>query len=163
MSDTYYPTLPGLAWSVRRTPMFKTLVHTTASGREFRQALMTRPRWRWGLQYEFLRSAAAWAELQSLAGFYLQRLGAADSFLLVDPDDTTVADQPFGVGDGTTNSWQLTRTFGGFTEPIDWVIGAPVIKVNGTAIGRAEVVVAGENYGLKVIDLDGLNLDMMAP
>ena len=32
---------------------------------------------------------------------------------------------------------------------------------NGTAIGRAEVVVAGENYGLKVIDLDGLNLDMM--
>jgi flagellar motor switch protein FliN/FliY len=24
-------------------------------------------------------------------------------------------------------------------------------------------VVAGENYGLKVIDLDGLNLDMMTP
>jgi flagellar motor switch protein FliN/FliY len=36
-----------------------------------------------------------------------------------------------------------------------------VIKVNGTPIGRAEVVVAGENYGLKVIDLDGLNLDLM--
>ena len=27
----------------------------------------------------------------------------------------------------------------------------------------AEVVVAGEQYGLKVIDLDGLNLDMLAP
>ncbi|TWI67585.1 flagellar motor switch protein FliN/FliY [Pseudoduganella lurida] len=47
---------------------------------------------------------------------------------------------------------------------LDALAGEPlVIKVNGTAIGRAEVVVAGENYGLKVIDLDGLNLDMMAP
>ena len=47
---------------------------------------------------------------------------------------------------------------------LDTLAGAPlIIKVNGTPIGRAEVVVAGENYGLKVIDLDGLNLDMMAP
>jgi len=48
--------------------------------------------------------------------------------------------------------------------PLDSLAGEPlVIKVNGTAIGRAEVVVAGEQYGLKVIDLDGLNLDMLAP
>ena len=47
---------------------------------------------------------------------------------------------------------------------LDVLAGEPLtIKVNGTAIGRAEVVVAGENYGLKVIDRDGLNLDMMAP
>ena len=47
---------------------------------------------------------------------------------------------------------------------LDVQAGEPlIIKVNGTAIGRAEVVVAGENYGLKVIDLDGLNLDMMTP
>jgi flagellar motor switch protein FliN/FliY len=45
---------------------------------------------------------------------------------------------------------------------LDVLAGEPlVIKVNGTPIGRAEVVVAGENYGLKVIDLDGLNLDLM--
>ncbi|MES2741503.1 MAG: flagellar motor switch protein FliN [Pseudomonadota bacterium] len=45
---------------------------------------------------------------------------------------------------------------------LDMLAGEPLtIKVNGTPIGRAEVVVAGENYGLKVIDLDGLNLDMM--
>jgi flagellar motor switch protein FliN/FliY len=48
--------------------------------------------------------------------------------------------------------------------PLDALAGEPlVIKVNGTAIGRAEVVVAGEQYGLKVIDLDGLNLDLIAP
>ncbi|MEH6438140.1 FliM/FliN family flagellar motor switch protein [Massilia sp. DD77] len=47
--------------------------------------------------------------------------------------------------------------------PLDALAGEPlVIKVNGTAIGRAEVVVAGEQYGLKVVDLDGLNLDLLA-
>jgi flagellar motor switch protein FliN/FliY len=48
--------------------------------------------------------------------------------------------------------------------PLDSLAGEPlVIKVNGTPIGRAEVVVAGEQYGLKVIDLEGLNLDILAP
>lgn len=46
---------------------------------------------------------------------------------------------------------------------LDRIAGEPlVMKVNGTPIGRAEVVVSGENYGLKVIDLDGLNLDLAA-
>jgi flagellar motor switch protein FliN/FliY len=48
--------------------------------------------------------------------------------------------------------------------PLESVAGEPlIIRVNGAAIGRAEVVVAGEQYGLKVIDLDGLNLDAIAP
>jgi flagellar motor switch protein FliN/FliY len=47
---------------------------------------------------------------------------------------------------------------------LDRLAGEPlVIKVNGTPIGRAEVVVSGENYGLKVIDLEGLNLDTLTP
>jgi flagellar motor switch protein FliN/FliY len=47
---------------------------------------------------------------------------------------------------------------------LDALAGEPlVIKVNGAPIGRAEVVVAGEQYGLKVIDLDGLNLDLITP
>ena len=42
---------------------------------------------------------------------------------------------------------------------LDAIVGSPlVIKVNGTAIGRAEVVVSGENYGLKVVELSDLNL-----
>jgi flagellar motor switch protein FliN/FliY len=47
--------------------------------------------------------------------------------------------------------------------PLDSLAGEPlVIKINGAPIGRAEVVLAGEQYGLKVIDLDGLNLDLLA-
>ena len=45
---------------------------------------------------------------------------------------------------------------------LDRLAGEPLlIKVNGTPIGRAEVVAAGENYGLRVIDLDGLDLDSL--
>ena len=46
---------------------------------------------------------------------------------------------------------------------LDSLAGEPlVIKVNGTPIGHAEVVVSGENHGLKVIDLDGLDINSLA-
>jgi flagellar motor switch protein FliN/FliY len=47
---------------------------------------------------------------------------------------------------------------------LDTLAGEPlIIKVNGTVIGRAEVVVSGENYGLKVVELSDLDLDSLAP
>lgn len=43
---------------------------------------------------------------------------------------------------------------------LDTLAGEPlVIKVNGTPIGRAEVVMVGENYGLRVVEMQGLDLD----
>lgn len=42
---------------------------------------------------------------------------------------------------------------------LDTLAGEPLtIRVNGTPIGRAEVVVSGENYGLKVLELSDLDL-----
>jgi len=46
---------------------------------------------------------------------------------------------------------------------LDTLAGEPlIIKVNGTPIGRAEVVVSGENYGLKVVELTGMDLGSLA-
>ncbi len=46
---------------------------------------------------------------------------------------------------------------------LDTPAGEPlIIKVNGTPIGRAEVVVSGENYGLKVVELNDLDLKALA-
>lgn len=43
---------------------------------------------------------------------------------------------------------------------LDTLAGEPLtIKVNGTPIGRAEVVVTGEKYGLKVTEMSSLDLD----
>lgn len=38
---------------------------------------------------------------------------------------------------------------------LDTLVGEPLtIKVNGTAIGKGEVVVSGDSYGLKVLELN---------
>lgn len=68
------------------------------------------------------------------------------------------------VGSARVSLQELMEIQPSSVLPLDSLAGEPlVIKVNGTPIGRAEVVVAGEQYGLKVIDLDGLNLDLLAP
>ncbi len=47
---------------------------------------------------------------------------------------------------------------------LDVLAGEPlVIKVNGTAIGRAEVVVSGDNYGLRILEVAGLDLESLQP
>lgn len=118
MSNAVYPALPGLAWPTKRTPLWKTKVSNTPSGREFRTAPMLVPRYRYTLQYDFLRSAAALSEFQTLFGFFNARHGAFDSFLYNNPDDNSIAGQPIGVGDGATAAFQLVRSLGGFSEPV---------------------------------------------
>lgn len=47
---------------------------------------------------------------------------------------------------------------------LDVLAGEPLtMKINGVAIGKAEVVVSGENYGLKVLEVSDLDLDSFAP
>lgn len=43
---------------------------------------------------------------------------------------------------------------------LDTLAGQPLLmKVNGTVIGRAEVVVTGDTHGLRVVETDGLSLE----
>lgn len=118
MGTSVFPTLPGLGWSVDKQPEFSSLVRAAVSGQETRIALWAAPKWHFKLTYEVLRADLAYQELQTLAGFFLQRLGQFDSFLYADPDDCAVTGQPLGAGDGSTKSFQLFRTFGGFVEPV---------------------------------------------
>ncbi len=134
MSSAVFPDLPGLTWTITRTPIWKTLKQTVASGLENRVGLWSLPQWQWTLIYEFLRSSAAFGELQSLVGFFNARQGSYDTFLFRDPSDCSVTGQQIGIGDGTTASFQLVRSFGGFTEPVKEVNGTPVVYANGVAV-----------------------------
>ena len=61
------------------------------------------------------------------------------------------------VGTATMPLSDLAALEHGSVVELDRLAGEPlVIKVNGAQIGRAEVVVAGENYGLKIVELDDL-------
>lgn len=143
MSNDVYPDLIGLKFGVTRTPRFKTTIDETASGREYRTALMVYPRTKVTLSYEFLRDRTSADEFRTLLGFFKKRRGSYDSFLLNDPDDNSVTDQQFGVGDGTTTAFQLVRTLGGFVEPVYDLNGVPTIQVNGGAPGSYSISATG--------------------
>jgi len=118
MSNAIFPALAGLGWNVKRTEIWKTRVQEAISGKEVRIADWSFPRHQWELTYDFLRSAPAYGELQSLLGFFDQRQGVFDSFLYSDADDSAVTGQPIGVGDGVATAFQLVRLYGGFVEPV---------------------------------------------
>lgn len=66
------------------------------------------------------------------------------------------------VGSASISLQELTEIQPNSVIELDTLAGEPlVIKVNGTPIGRAEVVVSGENYGLKVLELSDLDLDSL--
>ena len=133
MIPLVYPTLPGLAFSVVKTPKFKTRTQNAVSGRELRLADQVVPRWEFTLTYNFLRDqwrlgqsglGAGYDELRTLAGFFLQTQGSFTPFLFSDPTDSSIEGQEIGAGNGTAVAFQLVRTMGyrlpgmGFNEPI---------------------------------------------
>jgi len=130
MSNQIYPTLPGIKMDMTRRPVWKTQIKESVSGMEVRASSMAYPIWEFVLQYDFLRSATALVELQTLVGFFNQMRGAFDDFLWAVPEDSSVTNYQFGVGNGATVNFQLTKAFGGFVEPVYNLNGAPTIKIN---------------------------------
>jgi flagellar motor switch protein FliN/FliY len=66
------------------------------------------------------------------------------------------------VGAARISLLELTALDSNSVLELDTLAGEPlVMKVNGTPIGRAEVVVTGDNYGLKVLELHDLDLDSL--
>src|SRR5690242_7312114 len=136
-----FPTLPGLGWSVTKTPRFTGRIQSAISGRELRVLDQTNPIWTWTLTYSLLRDkwdaraatgpGIGYDELRTLAGFFLQQQGTFRPFLFDDPTDNTVADQVLGTGDGSTRAFQLVRSMGGFAEPITAPNVVSAIRCNG--------------------------------
>lgn len=127
MSEVLFPTLAGQTWPRLRTSRFSTVVKR-AAGRRFALAQQLYPTHLIRINYSFLRPA----DLATLRGFFLARRGRADDFLFDDRDDRQVTDQPFGLGDGSTTTFQLVRSSEGFAEPVYALDGAPAVKVAGS-------------------------------
>ena len=138
MSNAIFPQYVGLAWGIHKAPTWSTAVLTAVSGKELRAAYYVRPKWKFSLTYEVLRADLVRAELQSVMAFFNLRMGRFDSFLFKHNSDSTVTDQPLGVGDGVTTVFPLLRSFGGWTEQVGY--GDPTaVKLNGVSIGAYTV------------------------
>ncbi len=127
-----FPTFQGITWDISKTPTFNTTTHRSASGYEVRNALMQYPLWKFSLAFELLAdSSSSGSDLKTLVGFFNKCQGSFAAFYYTDPTDNAVTAQTFGTGNGSTLSFQLTRTYGGFTEPVQNLNAAPSIYVNG--------------------------------
>lgn len=141
MSNAVYPALIGLAPGTARNPQFRTKVSESVSFVEARLGYSAYPIWLVDLAYEFLRSAAAFNELNKVLAFFLARGGMRDSFLYTDPEDNTVADFAFGVGNGSLTQYQLTRAFNdgsgnSFVEPVQNVNAITNLKKAGVPLAN---------------------------
>lgn len=135
MSNSVFPTLPGLAWSVVKRPNWSNKIQRSVSGKSFRAARFVYPIWHFTLSFDVLRGDGVNHELQTLIGFYNSMNGTFDSFLYLDPTDNYTAGQVFAIGDGVTNVFQLARPLGAFVEPVAATYGSPSATVNGSSSG----------------------------
>jgi uncharacterized protein (TIGR02217 family) len=136
-----FPTLPGIGWSVSKTPRFATRIQHAVSGRELRALDQPNPLWSWTLTYSMLRDqndtraasgpGTGYDELRTLMGFFLQQQGAFQPFLFDDPTDDHALAQAIGVGDAATTVFQLARSMNGFAEPVTAPNAVSTIYFNG--------------------------------
>lgn len=159
MTNLVFPVLTGQGFSVHKKPKMSTIVASHVSGREVRAAAYQNPVWQFEMPFNGLDGTAngqygslGAQSMQALMGLFLQCGGQFGTFVYYDPTDFTVTSQGFGMGDGTTTSFQLTRTLGGFVEAIVAPVTttttlyfpgfsisafAPVIKDNGSVVSSA--------------------------
>lgn len=129
------PTI-GYKLDADKCPMWSTSVAWSRSKTRYAVQQQVYPIWTIDLTVEVLRDITGTDEAKNLMGFFNLRAGAFDSFLYTDPDDNAVTDRQFGVRDGVTTQFQLTRDFGGFTEPVQNVNVLTNIKSNGVALAN---------------------------
>ncbi len=153
-----FPALPGLGWSVTKTPRFSARIQHAVSGRELRVLDQPYPIWTWTLTYALLRDkwdtrggsgpgsgpGVGYDELRTIAGFFLQRQGAFQHFLFDDPTDDTVAGQVIATGNSAATVFQLVRGMGGFAEPVTAPNAVGAIHFNGVVQNPAGYAVDAE-------------------
>jgi hypothetical protein len=118
MSSNIFPTLAGVQMDVGRSVFYDTVVQREASGRELRIARQSSPRYRYRLNFDFLRQDSSGDEAATLQRFFMAHSGPYDSFLFLDPYDSTVTNQQFGQGDATALAFRLQRTVGGVVSDV---------------------------------------------
>lgn len=134
MSNAVLPLTDGYGITALKTPQWKTRRSPAVSGFERRVQQRIYPMYGVEMSIEVLRDATGLDEAKNLIGFFNARAGMFDSFLYSDPDDNSVTGQQFGVQDGATTEFQLTRSYGGFIEPVHNVNVLTNIKSNGVAL-----------------------------
>lgn len=135
MTLPVFPTLPGVSWPVTRRMVWSSIRAQSVSGIRSGISLRSAPLWQWDLSVDILRSRTVsgqvLSEMETLAGFYNSVAGPTMPFAYTDAHDNTAVLQKFGTGNGSSKTFQLCRSMGGFSEPVYLASVSSVYK-NGT-------------------------------
>lgn len=136
MSNAIFPTLAGLGWNILKVPEFNTKVQRSVNLSELRASFSNAPIYNYTLHFDLLRDDVTHNEVKNLIGFFLARYGSWDSFLYSDPDDSEVAGQALGIGDGAETAFQLVRSYGAQTENVCNIETITEVTVANTPTGN---------------------------
>lgn len=150
MSYNVFPTLAGLAWDIKKRPVWSTVKLLTAARNEFRTGYGLYPLSEFDLSYGYLSLDSKLA----MEGFLNQQMGSLNPFYFDAQNDNTIAagsPQQIGTGDGSTTNFRLLKPAGtGAIEPIGgpkgtWVASGSgnIVYVGGTAQATSSYTVSG--------------------
>ncbi|HTM78010.1 MAG TPA: DUF2460 domain-containing protein [Devosia sp.] len=153
-----------VALGARGGPERKTDVVTLASGAEERNSRWMHSRRRYNAGY----GVKSRAEMQAVLAFFEERRGRLHGFLWRDGLDyssgaavPTPLDQLIGTGDGSQNSFQLSKTYGASFDPYLRPISRPVAGSVRIAVAGVELVsgwtvdIASGTIGFSVAPANG--------
>jgi uncharacterized protein (TIGR02217 family) len=128
-----FPALTTQAWSTHIKPRFMSDMVDHVSGRSTRRSRHATAYYDVELTYNLLRSDDADLEMQAIAGFFTQMMGAATPFWLAPPGLSAVTAQTLGVADGATKSFALQRSYDVYTEQVAGTSGVSSVYFDGVA------------------------------
>jgi uncharacterized protein (TIGR02217 family) len=146
MSDLVFPSLPGLSWSIMRTPIFGVQLRTADSQREVTEIIMNRCYYSIELSFEMLRQGGSFTELDEIEGLFLAMRGSYDYFKFTDPNSNTIINGQIGTGNGTNTTFIIGRNTGpSYFEAIGFINQLTDVKVNGVTVSPSTYTLSFPN------------------
>ncbi len=125
-----YPSISGYVWPPTIAPLWNSQLQKTVSGRTVAATYQQYPLYKFAVKYAYLSQSS----FQTLLAFFNQQQGNVIPFLFdAGPGQDTVTAQGIGTGNGTTKTFQLFRSYGGFAEPVAASFGTCTAYSNGTS------------------------------
>lgn len=125
------PALAGIGYPVVIAPLWNNQLQKTVTGRVVAATYQQYPLYQFKVQYNYLSAA----DYSTLLGFFNSQGGNLTPFWFdAGPGNDAVTAQAIGTGDGSTKTFTLERSYGGYVEPVAASFGTCTAYVGGSAV-----------------------------
>ncbi|MGH9609439.1 MAG: DUF2460 domain-containing protein, partial [Bryobacteraceae bacterium] len=126
-----FPTFAGIGWPVTFSPLWNNQIQKTVTGRAVAVTYQQFALYTLKVQFSYLSSN----DFNNLMGFFNIQGANLTPFLFdAGPGNDSVVEEGIGQGDGSTQVFQLLRSFGGYVEPVAACFGTCTAYVNGSPV-----------------------------